>query len=215
MRYLGLSLFVVLIASGCATIVDGTSQNVTFNSQPNGVKILVNGAQIGVTPLTTQIKRSKDTVILAQKEGYQDQTIALQTKVNTYFWGNIITGGVLGSTTDGVSGAMIEYSPNMYYVTLEAKERPQYARSQEERLDGDKKVRSFIIRNFEEIANDIAKGNGEYLSALYSMLGVPEAEHTFMLKKLTVRAAENKEAPPFARAVIEKYGVGTGGVSNP
>jgi hypothetical protein len=41
------------------------------------------------------------------------------------------------------------------------------------------------------------------------MLDIPEAEHKLMLKKLTVMAAENKEAPPFAKAVSEKYGTRT------
>lgn len=205
MRYLIFAFLGTLSISGCATIIDGTTQNITFNSQPNGVKIFVNGAQIGVTPLTTQIKRSKDTIILAQKAGYQDQQIQLQTKLNTYFWGNIICGGVYGSTTDYASGAITEYSPSMYYVTLETKENPIYSRTQDVPLDGDKKVRGFIIRNFEEIAKDIAKGDGEYLTALYSMLDVPEAEYKLMLKKLTVIAADNHDAPPFASKVLEQF----------
>lgn len=112
MRYILLTFVLTLATSGCATLLDGTTQNVTFNSQPNGVKIVLNGTPLGVTPLTTQIERSDEIVILAQKDGYQDQKIALQTKVNTYFWGNIITGGFFGSTTDSLSGAMVEYSPN-------------------------------------------------------------------------------------------------------
>lgn len=95
----------------------------------------------------------------------------------------------------------------MYYVTLEPKERerPKYSSSQEVPLDGDKKVRGFIIRNFEEIAKDIANGDGEYLAALYSMLDVPEAEHKLMLKKLTTMAADNKEAPAFSRALLDRF----------
>ena len=91
------------------------------------------------------------------------------------------------------------------FVRNVAKERPQYSGSHDGPADAEKKVRNFIIRNFEEIANDIGKGNGEYLSALYLILGIPEAEQKLMLKKLTVMAAENKEAPPFARAVLEQF----------
>lgn len=196
----------VIMASGCATIVDGTSQNVTFNSHPNGVKLFHNGVQIGMTPLTADLDRSEDTVILAQKEGYQDQKIQLQTKLNGSFWGNIISGGVVGSITDSASGAAIEYSPNTYYVTLEPKDTPQHAHTQDVPLDKDKKVRGYIIRNFEDIAKDLANGDGEYLSALSTMLDIPEPEYKLMLKKLAVMASENKEAPPFAKAVLEKYG---------
>lgn len=45
-------LIIALLAVGCATIVDGSSQPVTFNSEPNRAKIFINGAQMGVTPLT-------------------------------------------------------------------------------------------------------------------------------------------------------------------
>jgi hypothetical protein len=90
------ALVLIMIFSGCATIVDGTSQPVTFNSEPNRAKIFINGMQMGVTPLTIQVKRSKNTVIVAKKDGYEEQQMPLQTKVNTYFWGNILCGGVPG-----------------------------------------------------------------------------------------------------------------------
>jgi hypothetical protein len=78
-----------------------------------------------------------------------------------------------------------------------------------------KRSEPLLCAILKRLQTTLAKGNGEYLSALYSMLGVPEAEHSLMLKKLTVMAAENKEAPPFARAVLEKYGPDAGGVSTP
>src|SRR4051812_30536890 len=97
---------IVLVATGCASIVDGSSQVVSFNSNPNSARVLVNGTEIGRTPLSTQIKRSGDTVVLFRKDGYADQTISLQTKLNPWFWGNILCGGTIGSTTDGLSGAV-------------------------------------------------------------------------------------------------------------
>ena len=38
--------------------------------------------------------------------------------MNPWFFGNIVIGGLLGSTTDGVSGAINEFSPDQYFVTL-------------------------------------------------------------------------------------------------
>ena len=108
-----IGLMLVLTLPGCATIVDGTSQLVTFNSEPNRAKIFINGMSVGVTPLTIQVKRAKNTMIAANKDGYEPQQIPLQTKTNTWFWGNILF--LYGSTTDYVSDAMIEYAPNMYF----------------------------------------------------------------------------------------------------
>ena len=113
-------LVLAMVASGCATIIDGSSQPVTFNSSPNGARIYVNGMELGTTPLTMAVKRSKTTMILAKKNGYEDQQLALQTKTNSLFWFNIIWGGagLFSSSTDYASDAMIEYSPNMFYITL-------------------------------------------------------------------------------------------------
>jgi hypothetical protein len=110
-------LVLVLATSGCATVIDGSSQTVTFNSSPNGARIYANGIEIGTTPLITSLKRSKTTMILAKKNGYEDQQLSLQTKLNNWFWGNFLL-GAFSTTTDYASDAMIEYSPNMYYITL-------------------------------------------------------------------------------------------------
>ena len=37
---------------------------------------------------------------------------------NPWFWGNILFGGVFGSTTDGLSGSVHEYSPSQFFITL-------------------------------------------------------------------------------------------------
>jgi PEGA domain-containing protein len=133
------ALVLVLTLSGCATIVDGTSQPVTFNSEPNRAKILINGVQVGVTPLTIQVKRAKNTMIVAKKDGYESQQLPLQTKTNTYFWGNILF--LYGSTTDYASDAMVEYSPNMYFITLDPMRKSEADR---DRLSDERKVRNFI-----------------------------------------------------------------------
>jgi uncharacterized protein YceK len=37
--------------SGCASIVDGTDQSMTFNSEPDGAAVTVAGKVVGKTPL--------------------------------------------------------------------------------------------------------------------------------------------------------------------
>ena len=44
--YLTLLLF---LASACATIVSGTTQEVTFDSEPQGVQVTVSGKVVGKT----------------------------------------------------------------------------------------------------------------------------------------------------------------------
>lgn len=44
-------------------------------------------------------------MITVEKEGYDTSAVMLKTKLSFFFWGNFITGGLLGSTTDAVSCA--------------------------------------------------------------------------------------------------------------
>jgi hypothetical protein len=213
-------LWLALMISGCATILDGSNQTVTINSQPNGAKILINGMQVGVTPLTTQVKRSKTTIIGAKKDGYQEQQVALQTKTNTYFWLNILFGGggVFSSTTDYASDAMIEYSPNMYFITLEPIQFSQTSPSDStdnrrvrnplmaDSTETKRKTRSFLLRNYAHLTSDIAKGSGEYLMSLYVMLGIDQDEYGRTLKKLKLMVARHREPLAFTDAVLEQFG---------
>ena len=210
-------LVLVMVSSGCATIIDGSSQPVTFNSSPNGARIYVNGMEIGTTPLIMPVKRSKTTTILAKKNGYEDQQLLLQTKVNTYFWGNILSGGLYGSTTDYASDAMIEYSPNMYYITLNpipllqsngggfAVERGARTRIEQVGMRTERQVRTFILRYHADLTDDISRGQGEYLSSLYTMLHLPESGET--LKRLRSIAARHQEPLSFAEVVLMQYPV--------
>jgi len=188
--------------SACATIVDGTTQPVTFNSEPNRAKILINGVPVGLTPLTIPVKRAKHTLIVAKKDGYEEQQLPLQTKMNSYFWGNFICGGFLGSTIDYASDAMVEYSPNMYYISLEPLRKSE---ADTNRLGYEKKVRMFILVNHARLTQDLAQGKGEYLSSLYLLLAVREPQHLETLRRLRIVSASHQDPPAFAEAVVNAF----------
>jgi len=80
---------VALMASGCATIITGTHQTVTVNSNPPGAKVDISGMQ-GVTPATFELKRHAVYTITISKEGYQTQKIVTSHPVNLWIIGNII-----------------------------------------------------------------------------------------------------------------------------
>lgn len=105
--------------SGCASIVGGTSQVVSINSNVKGADVIVNGANVGTTPYNGPVKRGKSTTVTIQKTGYDSKTITLNTEIESIFWGNIIIGGVLGSTTDLSTGAMYKYAPATLQIDLE------------------------------------------------------------------------------------------------
>lgn len=120
-RILGIVSIVCLgfLFVGCATIVGGTSQNVSINSNVKGADVIVNGETVGKSPYNGPIKRGKTTTVTLQKEGYEPKTITLSTEIESIFWGNIIIGGFFGSTTDLATGGMYKYAPATLQIDLD------------------------------------------------------------------------------------------------
>jgi hypothetical protein len=121
---LSVVLFASLLGAGCASIVNGTTQVVTIDSNVRGAEVAVDGAVVGRTPYTGPIKRGSSTTVRVTNPGYQPKTITLSTEVEPIFWGNIILGGFFGSTTDAGTGAMYKYAPATYELALSAAAPP-------------------------------------------------------------------------------------------
>ena len=115
-----LSVFSVLMifASGCTTVLKGTSQTINFESSPSGATIFLDGERVGTTPLNLSLKKSKYKSLRVELEGYNsvsrqlDREYDLVTLLNI-FWDL--------STTDMLTGAAFEYSQNSYFVELQKK----------------------------------------------------------------------------------------------
>ncbi len=116
------TLFVLgalMTLSGCASIVNGTTQQMTINSNITDADITANGKPVGRTPFTGLVERGSKTSLTVSKAGYQSKTITLASSLEPWFWGNIIFGGLFGSTTDSATGAAYKYAPTTVEVDLE------------------------------------------------------------------------------------------------
>jgi len=105
----------LVLTSGCASIIKGTSQTVTFNSDPDDVTVIIDGKKFGVTPLSVKLKKSKYSNVIFMKKGYKSRPLALQSRFDGVALINIAWD--LG-TTDLITGAIYEYNPSSYYVEL-------------------------------------------------------------------------------------------------
>ncbi|MGK0441547.1 MAG: hypothetical protein ACJA0N_001346 [Pseudohongiellaceae bacterium] len=116
-----LSVFsvVVVLLSGCSTIVSGDKEQLTIDSLPRGAMVKMDGIDVGVTPLTLSVSRKKANIELV-KEGFDSQFVTLTKEINPMFFGNLIIGGLFGSSTDTATGAIHRYNPGQYMVTLKA-----------------------------------------------------------------------------------------------
>ena len=154
----------VLVATGCATIVSTKTQLVSFQSSPAGATVLIDGRPIGQTPLSLQLERKNNQALVIRKEGYKEFSTTMSTTLNGWFFGNIVLGGLLGSTTDAATGAMHEYAPNQFLVALEP-EGSNAATSKTEKSKADK-IREFVLLSYNPLSADIKAGSGNYLNSL-------------------------------------------------
>ncbi len=73
-----------LLVCSCATMLKGTTDQVTVISDPPGAQVTSNDSPVGVTPVSFTVQSKKDLNIQVSKAGYQPQT--LQNEAN-FRWG--------------------------------------------------------------------------------------------------------------------------------
>ena len=73
----------LLLITGCATLFTGTKDKITFNSEPSGATIYIDGVEQCKTPCTMTVKRSiSDTEVEFKLDGYETRLITLSKELN-------------------------------------------------------------------------------------------------------------------------------------
>ena len=102
-----------ILFSGCATILGGGNQQTISLNSPTPMKGKMiysdgSGMQHFTTPATLSVERKSKDITIDSKDGEFDKR-TIKSSMNPWFFGNIIFGGLLGSTTDMVGGAAWKY----------------------------------------------------------------------------------------------------------
>jgi len=198
-----LVLTLVAVLAGCASIISGKTQTVSFQSTPSGATVTVSGAVIGVTPISTMIEKKSNQTLTVSKEGYKTFTTQMTTSLDPWFWGNIVIGGLLGSTTDAATGAVHQYAPGQYLVTLEP-EGGSKVSAPAERSKKDK-AREFIILSYNQIMADLSKGAGSYLNSLMGLLEVAKNDEAAALRRIKALSEAFPDIAQFADQATAAY----------
>src|ERR1035441_5230928 len=118
-------LFALVYASGCASVVHGTTQAVPVNSSDLGADVKVNCGKAASatgslkTPTTVLLKRNAEPCnITVSREGYEDGSIVFVRKMSGWFWGNIFIGEIFVMIIDGADGAIYNRAPESASVSL-------------------------------------------------------------------------------------------------
>lgn len=108
-------LLAALALSACSSIIEGTSQEITVNTNPSGANCSlqregVSIARIDPTPGSATIKKTKyDITIICNKHGFEQATYLDHSGAAGATVGNIILGGGIGWAIDSASGADNKY----------------------------------------------------------------------------------------------------------
>jgi len=109
------------VLSSCATIIDGTKQKVSFSSNPSNAEVIVDGRMLGRTPLTEDLSKKDIHTVKINLNGYHPYEMTLIKKVNSWVWGNIVLGGLIGLGVDAITGGLYELSPTQVNADLKVK----------------------------------------------------------------------------------------------
>jgi hypothetical protein len=124
------ALSLTLLNSGCATIFGHSNYLVTINSNPAEANITITdrkGVDVykGPTPATVKLKSSSGYFSRGQYQvkyhlaGYDDKTVTIDSKLNGWYIGNILIGGLVGMLiVDPASGAMYKITDTTLTETL-------------------------------------------------------------------------------------------------
>ncbi len=96
-----------LLYPGCATMIDGPTQQIRIKSQPKGAQVLVNGKPIGVTPVTTVVSRWGWHRVRIEMPGFAPYELRLEKRFNGNAAGNLFIGGVW-IVVDALTGAIYD-----------------------------------------------------------------------------------------------------------
>lgn len=129
-----LFLFASTVLAGCATIMGkSAAEALNVRSAPDQANVVItdeSGTKIfeGKTPTSLPLEKKKGFfsgkkyAVTIKKEGFAEQTVIVDTKVNGwYIGGNLLFGGILGwLIIDPATGAMWKLDTNEINVTLDA-----------------------------------------------------------------------------------------------
>lgn len=145
---------VAFLLSGCATVLNGTSQPVAFQSDPDGAEIeLISGLKC-TTPCEYSMKRGDDSRVTFTKPGYEPVSVYIQSRTGGSVAGNILAGGIIGGVVDASNGASNHLYPDPVRVRMVAAgstDKPVL-------LDKDGKVISTVDEYNAKVADDVLEG---------------------------------------------------------
>lgn len=102
---------ILILTSGCATIIRGTDQPLQIMSDPPGARAALGTGQSCLTPCSVEVSRSTSTVVTFERAGCEREMISVFPTIAA-------AGVVLGGVIDYGTGAVYSLQPNPVVANL-------------------------------------------------------------------------------------------------
>lgn len=118
---LGIStLASAVLLNGCATVVNGSHQDVAFSTVPEGSAVKVFGGPNCVTPCKMKLLRKNSVRVDVTQAGYKPAYVLMRSKAGGATFGNVLAGGLIGVVVDASNGSNNFLSPDPLKLRLAA-----------------------------------------------------------------------------------------------
>ena len=116
-----LVLVLAISLCGCATLFKQKTRSVDFNSDPVGADIFINGNRMGKTPMPLQLSNLKPVTVTFKKDGFEDKTYIINTKVGGGWVVLDILGGFIPVIVDACTESWYNLETDNVKVLLDVK----------------------------------------------------------------------------------------------
>ncbi|NQY35446.1 MAG: adenosine deaminase [Alteromonadaceae bacterium] len=113
MKTLVIGLSVAFLTTGCATLMTADQQSINVTASNNkSFEVTVDDKTITAPGMVVVLRDGKDKVVKTTAAGC-DTATPIEKSIAPVFFGNIVIGGLLGSTTDASTGKMWNYADSV------------------------------------------------------------------------------------------------------
>ena len=106
-----------ILLNSCATLFNGSTETVSFSSDPSGAKVYANGSLLGETPIQSKLKSKNSYTIEFKKDGYKTNIFLLGSYVGGV-WIVLDIFNVVSLIIDAATGSWYELEQNQVNVVL-------------------------------------------------------------------------------------------------
>lgn len=114
---------VALLMGGCASITQGSTEELVILSTPSGAQVRASTGWSCVTPCSVPVRRRSAFALDVELTGHQPLRVLLQPEVGKdgrlALSGNILAGGLIGLAVDSITGAGYSHLDNPLLLELQ------------------------------------------------------------------------------------------------